>query len=153
MAGDNVIFNVAKGRIRTLAELSGTAALQLVLIQATGLEGDATLVDYETLAAVLAGTNAEADFTNYARQTLTTVAVTVDHAVDEMQIACDDVTFTDAGGTTDNTMGKALIVHVPDPATSTDAEIIPMGAFSYDGATDGSTISLTMPAEGPMYAA
>lgn len=153
MSGDNLIFNVAKGRIRTLSELSGDQGLLLVLLQSTGLESDATLLDYDTLAQILAASNTEADFTNYARQPLTGVTVTVDDTADEMQIDCDDVTFTDAGNGTNNTMGKALICHDPDTTTGDDTEIIPMGMFSYDGTTDGSTINLVMPADGPMYAA
>lgn len=77
----NVTANIAKGRVNELVRRvdvndPSTSGLVAVLFQT--IEADSALIDYDTLAAVLAaggGTaNVECDFTNYARkcgQTLT----------------------------------------------------------------------------------
>lgn len=153
MSGSDLVANVAKGRIAYYGSLPATNdALILVLLKAAGLATDATLRDFDDLAAVLAGTSDEADFTNYARKTLANVTVTIDDTNDRVNIDCDDVVYTSAGGATNNTMGKAVICYDPDTTTGTDSSLIPLGYFSYDGTTDGSTITLTMPVDGPLYA-
>lgn len=153
MAGTDLVFNISKGKIAYYAGLpAANDALILVLCKAAGLVADGTLKDYDDLGTLLAGATDEADFTNYSRKTLTTVVVTVDDTNDVVNIDCDDVTYTSAGGATNNTMGKALIVYDPDTTTGTDSTVIPIAAYSYDGTTDGSTIVLTMPANGPLFA-
>jgi hypothetical protein len=152
MAGTDFIFNIAKGRIAHYASLPATNdALVLVLFKAAGLATDAALKDLDTLSAIKAVAT-EADFTNYARKTLASVTVAVDDTNDRVNIDCADVVYTNAGGTTNNQMGKAIICYDPDTTTGTDADLIPLGAYSYDGTTDGSTITLTMPTDGPLYA-
>lgn len=153
MSGSDFVANVAKGRIAYYGSLPATNdALILVLLKSAGLATDATLRDFDDLAAVLAGTSDEADFTNYTRKTLANVTVTIDDTNDRVNIDCDDVVYTSAGGATNNTMGKAVICYDPDTTTGTDSSLIPLGYFSYDGTTDGSTITLTMPVDGPLYA-
>ena len=77
----NFVFNIAKGRLRTYAELAGTNdALILVPIETTGIEADATLKDYDDLAALLAGTSNEQ--TTAGRKTITAATVTVDDTND-----------------------------------------------------------------------
>lgn len=152
MSGSDFVFNIAKGRLAQYGSLPLTNdALILVLFKAAGLAADATLRDLDTLAQVKSNAT-EADFTNYARKTLTTVAVTVDDASDTVNITCDNVVYPSAGGAANNTMGKAVICYDGDTTSGTDTDIIPLGAFSYDGTTDGSTITLTMPSNGPLYA-
>lgn len=153
MSGSDIVFNVAKGRIAYYASLpAANDALILVLLKSSGLVSDATMKDYDDLAAILAGASDEADFTNYARKTLASVTVTVNDTDDRVDIDCDDVVYTSAGGASNNTMGKAIICYDPDTTGGTDSSIIPLSAHSYDGTTDGSTITLTMPTGGPLYA-
>lgn len=151
MAGIDFVFNVAKGRIRTLSELTGNQQLVWVLLQDTGLQADSTLIDYANLGALLAS-NQEATFTNYARTPVTTIQVTVDNAADELAVAGDPLTIPAAGGGLNNTLAKALICHDPDSTTGTDADLIPVAAYDIDILTDGSDLSLTPSATG-LYAA
>lgn len=154
MAGSDFIFNVAKGRTRTLAELSGANdALVWVLLKATGLEADSALKDYDTLAAVLAATNDEADFTNYSRITATNVVVSVDDTADEMVVDIDPFQYDPAGGAANNLMGKVLLCYDPDTTGGTDADIIPIAAYSFDGQTDGSTMIINPNQNGAYYSA
>lgn len=152
MSGSDFVFNIAKGRIAYYGGLPATNdALILVLFKAASLAADSSLKDLDTLTAIKAVAT-EADFTNYARKTLASVTVTVDDTNDRVDIDCADVVYTSAGGAANNTMGKAVICYDPDTTTGTDADLVPLGAYTYDGTTDGSTITLTMATNGPLSA-
>lgn len=143
----DVVFNVAKGRLAYYADLPGTDdALIAVLLQSGG-QADNVLIDNDTLADVLAG-NAEAAFTNYSRQTLTGVSVTVDDLTNVVRIDADDLTWTSAGGATNNTLAKLLICYDPDTTGGDDSEIIPLTAHDVGLTTDGSTIIITLHSDG-----
>lgn len=143
----DVVFNIAKGRLAYYADLPGTDdALIAVLLQSGG-QADNVLIDNDTLADVLAG-NAEADFTNYSRQTLTGVSVTVDDLTNVVRIDADDLTWTSAGGATNNTLAKLLICYDPDTTGGDDSEIIPLTAHDVSITTDGSTIIITLHSDG-----
>lgn len=140
----DVVFNVAKGRLAHYADLPGTDdALIAVLLQSTGLQADNVLIDHDTLAQVLAN-NAEADFTNYSRQTLTGVSVTVDDLTNTVSLDADDITWATAGGATNNTLAKLLICYDPDTTGGDDSEIIPLTAHDVGLTTDGATIVITL---------
>lgn len=152
MSGVDLVPNIAKGRVAHYASLPAASdALILVLFKAAGLPTDEVLRDADTLAAVKAAA-AEADFTNYTRKTLGAVTVTVDDTMNLVNIDCADVVYADAGGTTNNLMGKAAICYDPDTTVGTDTDLVPLGFYSYDGQTDGSTITLVMAAGGPLFA-
>jgi hypothetical protein len=54
----DLVFNIAKGKTAYYCGLPAAAdGLVLVLLDATGLEADATLKDYDNLSALLAGTS------------------------------------------------------------------------------------------------
>lgn len=142
-------FNVSKGKAAYYAGLPAASdALIAVLLKSTGLEADATLKDHDTLASVLAGGSTECDFTNYSRQTLTTVSVTVDDTNDWVDIDSDDITWTSAGGASNNTIGKLLICYDGDTGAGTDADIVPLYAWDYSVTTDGNTLLVQPPAGG-----
>lgn len=143
----DVVFNIAKGRLAYYADLPGTDdALIAVLLQSGG-QADNVLIDNDTLADVLAN-NAEAAFTNYSRQTLTGVSVTVDDLTNVVRIDADDLTWTSAGGATNNTLAKLLICYDPDTTGGNDSEIIPLTAHDVGLTTDGSTIIITLHSDG-----
>jgi hypothetical protein len=74
----DLVFNIAKGRAAYYATLPATNdALICVPIEATGLETDETLKDYDNLSVLLAGTSNE-QTANMTRKTLAGVTVTVD---------------------------------------------------------------------------
>jgi len=149
VAGSNVVFNIARGKLGYYAELPGTNdALIAVLLKSSGLEDDATLVDHDTLSSLLAGTSDECDFTNYARQTLSGVTSTVDDSSNVLDIDSDNISWATAGGAANNTIGKLVVCYDPDTTGGTDADIIPLSAHSYDETTSGTTLVITIPSGG-----
>jgi hypothetical protein len=144
------IFNVAKGKIAHYAGLPATNdALKMVALK-SGFDTAATLKDYDTLGALLAGANnTECDATNYARQTLTSVTVTVDDTNDRVDCDADDFSIDSFGGTTDVTDAIWLLVYDPDTTASDDDNIIPLVAFVDETfTTDGSDYTFSFNASG-----
>lgn len=130
------VFNIAKGKVAEKA--ADGAILELLLLKAA--EADATLEDYDTLGALLAAVgNTEADFTNYVRKTLAGTAVNVDDTNNRVDVDSNDVTWTSAGGTTDNTLVKAIIYEDVD---GTDGNAVPLTCYDFSVTTDGSDLTL-----------
>ena len=154
----NIVFNISKGEVnaytkRVVNNDPANSALVLVLLKTA--QADATLLDYDTLDAILTaggGTaNVEADFTNYARKVLTNTelsAPTVDDTGNEQYSDMPDQTYTSAGGATNNTLVKALICYDSDTTSGTDANLIPLTAHDVSVTTDGNNLTLTIPANG-----
>ena len=141
------IFNSARGKIAYYASHPLAAdSIVVVLLKAANLEGDDTLNNYTTLAAITGSTNRECDFTNYARRTLT-ITATVDNAANTSTVSAADFTFTAAGGTANNDVGKLLICYKPDTA-SADSAIIPLTYHDCVVTTTGADIPITVPAGG-----
>jgi hypothetical protein len=124
----NGIFNIAKGKLAYYATLpAANDALIVVLLKSSGLVADSVMVDYDDLAAVLAGASDEADFTSYARKVVTaSVTVTVDDTNDRVDLDFPDQTFVAA--TTGQSLGKLLVCYDPDTTGGTDGSIIPLSA-------------------------
>lgn len=130
------VFNQALGRVAEKA--ADGATLKLLVLKAAGT--DAALKDLDTVSAVLAeGSTTEADFTNYARATLANVNVTVTDADDDVIVDCDDVTFSSAGGASNNTTTDAIIYEDVD---GTDANAIPLVQLDAVFTTDGNDVTL-----------
>jgi hypothetical protein len=143
------ILNVARGRIRHYCQLTGASdGLVVVLLKSAGLQSDDTLADHDDLAALLAASNDEADFTNYARKTVTTATITVDDTNNWVDISIANQVWIAAGGVLNNTLGKALLCYKPDTTLSTDAEITPLVHFGFVATTDGTDLPLDFPASG-----
>ena len=76
MSGTDFVFNIAKGRVvefynRVENDDPATSALIVLVLASSGLEGDSTLVDKDTVSALVSGTTNEVTNTGYARKTLT----------------------------------------------------------------------------------
>lgn len=148
------VFNIAKGRVNELVSRianndPANSALIVVLLKVA--EVDATLKDYDTLAAVLAGANTEADFTNYARKVLTDLDLsspTPDDANDKMNSAMGNIIWTAAGGTLDNTLVKLLVCYDSDTTAGTDANIVPLCFYDFATTTNGADLQATEHADG-----
>lgn len=111
------VFNIAKGRVAYYASLpAANDALIAIPIEAAGVESDATLKDYDTVAVLLAAANNEQS--TMGRKTLATVSVTVDDTNDRVNIDCDDITWS---GATGNAISDILICY--DPETPTGSAI------------------------------
>lgn len=136
------VFNISKGKAGYLATLpAANDALVVVLVKSTGLEADDTLNNYADLATLLAASNDEADFTNYARKTITSVTNTVDNTGNKLDSDFADQTWTAAGGTTNNTLGKLLVCYDPDTTTGTDSTVVPLAYFDFVATTDGTDLT------------
>lgn len=131
MSGGNFIHNVAKG---SAGEMARDSAAQFGMLLLRVVESDALLKDYDTVAAILAGGNTEANFTNYARKAGITATRVVDDTNDEVTLDMPDQTWTLAGGATNNTLVKLIIFYNEG---GTDATRIPICAYSFDYTTTG----------------
>lgn len=153
MSGDNLVCNIAKGRLATYADTPGDEALGLLILQSSGLGDDDDLRDAQTVEDLLEeATECSAD--GYSRATLDNVSVTVDYTNDRVDITCDDVSLGPVGtGGSPQPQAKAVIFWDPDSTDSTpDGDLIPLAAYSYDVVFDGSNVSINMPSGGPLYA-
>lgn len=123
----DVVANIVKGRFARYCDLPETNdAVIAVLLQAAGIEADSVLIDYDTLAAVLAASNDEATFTGYSRMTLANVTVTVDDTNNRVDTDADNpAAQTNSGGAAQG-MAKLVICYDSDTTGGTDANIIPM---------------------------
>lgn len=139
MAGVDLVFNIAKGEVKKYCKLDGGAndALIVVPLEATGLEADATLRDYDDLSALLAGSTNEQ--TTLGRKTInSSVTITVDDTNDRVDIDIPDQTWTGSAG---NAIGKILIGYDGDTTAGTDANVVPLTAHSFDATPDGTDIT------------
>jgi hypothetical protein len=131
-----ITFNISLGKSAYYAGLPAASdSLIAVLLASSGLVSDATMRDYDTLAALLAGASDEATFTGYSRNTLTGVNVTVDDTNDRVDIDCDDTNWSP---TTAQALGKIVICYVPSSGAA-DSSIVPLFADDF---------SLTTPTSG-----
>ena len=149
------VFNIAKGKVneyvnRVASNDPTNSALIVVLLKAA--EADATLEDYNDLNALLgAAGNTEADFTNYARKTLTDAALsspTPDDTNNRMDADMPDQTWSSAGGATNNTLLKLLVCYDSDTGGGTDANIIPLCHFDFSVTTNGTDLTATVDSAG-----
>ncbi|MER7801250.1 hypothetical protein ABTX71_13055 [Streptomyces parvulus] len=136
----NITFNVAKGMIGYYAGLPATNdALIMVPIETSGIVGDSTMVDYDTLADLLAGASNEQ--TTMGRKTLATVTSAVDDTNDRRNMDAADVTWTAATG---NAISAVVICYVPDNTAPSDATTIPLTKHDVTMTPDGSDFTLTI---------
>lgn len=141
------VFNIAKGKAGYYCTLpAANDALIVVLLKAA--ESDSLLLDYDTLAAVLAGANTEANFTNYARKSVTSVTPTVDDSNDRLDVDFADQTWSSAGGALNNTLVKMLVCYDPDTTGGTDSDIIPLTHHDFAETTNGSDLIAQIAASG-----
>jgi hypothetical protein len=140
----DLVTNIAKGRFIHYASLPGTNdGLVAVVLEASGVESDDALQDYDTLAALLAGASAEQ--TTMGRKPLTNVTVTVDDTGNTASFDADDVTWTAAAG---NATGKLVICYDPDTTTGDDTTLIPLTIHDFAVTPDGTDITAQIDSDG-----
>jgi hypothetical protein len=160
----NFVFNIARGALHyyyhavensLVVTATGTpaftstanAVFTIVLIETTGLEADATLADYDELAALLAGSSNEQ--TNQARKTLSDTDLAAVPAPDDTNNRYDldipDITWTALAG---NAVSKLLVCFDPDSTAGTDSSIIPLTAHDFVVTPDGSDVTAQIAAAG-----
>lgn len=148
------VFNIAKGKVNEyVARVDGNdpanSALVLVLLKVS--EADGTLQDYDTLGALLGGSNTEADFTNYARKVLTDAELTApspDDSNNRQDADFPDQTWTEAGGDSDNELVKLIVCYDPDTTGGTDSNIVPLTFHDFATTTDGNDLVAVVHSDG-----
>lgn len=134
------VFNIAKGKVAYYASLpAANDVLIAIPIEASGVESDATLKDYDTVSALLAAANNEQS--TMGRKTLGSVTVTVDDTNDRVALDAADITWTAATG---NAISDILICYDPDTTTGTDADLIPLTWHDFSITPDGSDVTATI---------
>jgi hypothetical protein len=140
----DLVFNVAKGKAAYYATLpAANDALIAVPIETTGIESDAILRDYDTLAAILAAANNEQS--TMGRKTLASVAGTVDDTNDRVDVDAADVTWVAATG---NAVSKLVICYDPDTTGGSDSDLIPLVALDMVVTPAGGDITFQFNAAG-----
>ncbi len=143
----NITFNVAKGRVvelynRVKSNDPTNAAIILVPIETSGLEADATLIDADTLAALLSGATNEQ--TTMGRKTLTEADLAALPAPDDTnnryEVSLPTVTWTAASG---NAISKILVCYDSDTTAGTDSNIVPLTMFDFAQTPSGADIQMT----------
>jgi hypothetical protein len=145
VAGGQFVFNIALGEFKTHCGLPAAAdALIVVVLEATGLEADATLRDYDDLAALLAGTTNEQ--VTMGRKTISSgVVITVDDSGNKVDVDVPDQVWT---GATGNGVGGLAFCYDGDTGAGTDANIKPLTKHSWDITPDGSDVTAQIAAAG-----
>lgn len=147
-AQPNDVFNIAKGRVVYYATLPAAAdSLIVVPLETAGLVADATLIDYDDLATLLAGASNEQ--TTMGRKTLTGIAITVDDTNERVDVDAADFVWTAATG---NPISKLVICYKPDTA-SVDSAIIPLTYHAFVATPDGNDLNATIAVAGFFRAA
>jgi hypothetical protein len=101
-------------------------ALIIVVLESAGLVSDAVMIDYDTLADILAGATNEQ--TTMGRKTATGVTVVVDDVNDRVDIDMNDPVWLAASG---NAVGALVVCYDPDTTGGTDADLIPMSKHDF----------------------
>lgn len=136
------VFNIAKGAVAEKVR-DGAANLLFLLLKVS--DTDAVMKDLDDVAALLAGTADEADFTNYVRKTAITGTVTVDDTNDRVDVDCPDQTWTAAGGASNNTLTDLIIAYQD---TAADSGRVPLVCLDFALTTDGSDVTAQLNASG-----
>lgn len=143
----DLVTNIGKGRFIYYADAventGANEALVAVVLEASGLEADDALQDYDTLSALLAGASTEQ--TTMGRKTLAGVAVTVDDTGNIASFDANDITWTAATG---NATGKLVVCYDPDTTGGDDTSIIPLTIHDFAVTPDGTDITVQINANG-----
>ena len=134
------VFNIAKGKVAYYASLpAANDALIVIPIEASGVEADSVLRDYDDVATLLAAATNEQ--TTMGRKTITSVTVTVDDTNDRVDADFADVTWTAATG---NPISDLLIAYDPDTTGGTDSTLVPLTWHDFAITPDGSDVTATV---------
>jgi len=145
------VFNIAKGRVASYVQnvedgSPANSRLKIVPIETTGIETDATLKDYNDLAALLAGTSNEQTTMGRKTWALADLAITVDDTNERVDIDSADITWA---GATGNAISALIVVYFPDGVTpGADSTGIPLTKHDFAVTPDGSDVIAQLAAAG-----
>ena len=142
----DIVFNISKGRVVEFHERvnnndPANSALLIIPVD-VGATTDATIRDFDTLAAVLAGGVTERTTGGWSRKTLTDTdlaAITTDDTNDRNSAAIIAQTWSNvtAGAVTD-----LIICYDSDTTGGTDANIVPLTMHDFAITPDGSDVTV-----------
>lgn len=140
------VFNIAKGRVAELynrVDVNDPATATIVIVPVdAGATADATIQDFATLAAVLAGGVTERSTGGWGRKTLTDAdlaALAVDNTNNRMPVDLPDQTWT---GVTAGSVTDLIICY--SPTAGADSTIIPLTQHDFPTTPDGSDVVATI---------
>lgn len=146
------VFNIAKGRIvelynRVDSNDPANSAFILVPVDVAAVT-DATIRDFDTLAAVTAGGVTERTTGGWNRKTITDTelsAMAPDDTNDRFDLDMPDQTWTavTAGAVTD-----LILCYDSDTTAGTDADLLPLIQFDFAITPDGSDVVAQVNAAG-----
>jgi len=144
------VYNIAKGRFAHWYTLPAASdALIIVPLEATGIEADDVLNNYDDLLALLAAANNEQ--TTMGRKTVTaSVTVTVNDTTNLVDVDFPDQTWT---GATGNAVSDLFVGYDPDTGAGTDSTVLPLDHHDFVVTPDGSDITAQIAAAGSARAA
>jgi hypothetical protein len=146
------VFNIAKGRVaefywRVENNDPANSALIVVPVDVAAVT-DATIKDFDTLAAVLGGGVTERTANGWNRKTLTDTelgAFTVDDTNDRVDLDIPDLTWT---GVSSGAVTDLIICYDGDTTGGADSAIIPLTQHDFAITPDGSDVSAVIAATG-----
>lgn len=150
------VINIAKGSVagyyrRVDGNDPANSALLIVLLASSGLESHATLIDMDTLAAVVAGATNEATNTGYARKTLTDADLTAfapDDTNNRVDLDIPDQTWTGVANDGTGAIGAVLICYDGDTTGGADTAIEPLTLHDFAVTPTGGDITMQVAAAG-----
>ena len=148
----DIVLNIGKGRVaefynRVKSNDPANSALIIVPVDAGGTT-DATIRDFATLAAALAGGLTERNSNGWARKVLTDAdlaALAVDNVNDRVDLTIPTQTWT---AVTTGAVTDLLICYDGDTTAGTDANIIPLVLLDFAITPDGSDVQAVPNASG-----
>lgn len=150
----DLVFNIAKGRVVELynrVDLNDPVNSALIIaVFNAGAMTDATVRDYDTLAAIEAdAAAAEVTNTGYARKTLTDadiVAFAPDDTNDRVDLDIPDQTWTAVAA--GSAWTDLVVCYDSDTTAGTDSNIVPLTWHDFAVTPDGSDITAQIAAAG-----
>lgn len=146
------VFNIAKGRVTEMynrVDSNDPANSALVVVPVdVGATSDATIKDFDTLAAVLGGGVTERTTGGWNRKVLTDAdisAFTPDDTNDRVDLDIPDQTWTavSAGAVTD-----LIVCYDNDTTGGSDSNLIPLTQHDFAITPDGSDVVAVIAASG-----
>lgn len=155
------IANISKGRFvefynRVENNDPANSAFVFMVLATSGLESDATLIDFDSFSALVAGATNEVTNTNYVRKTITDADLAALPAPDDTNNRYD-VDFPDLvwnpGPSAGDGWSRLALGYDSDTTAGTDANIILVATFDFVVTPDGNQVTYQVNASGLMRAA
>lgn len=142
------VFNRSKGRVTEFAERVNandpTNSVFLVrLIQSSGVESDATLLDKDDFSALVSGATDFATNSGYSQKSLDQsggITVTYDDTNDRVDVDIPDQTWT-AVAASPGAISDLVTGYDSDSTAGTDSNVLPMTWHDFSVTPDGSDIT------------